>query len=308
MTARIKALLATLRIANVPSVISNTWIGLALGLFVGSNNIPPSIAYAAMLAGAALYLGGNLLNDWHDRAWDAEHRPERALPSGLFPPVAYLLGAVLLMAAGVIAATMAKPLAGLIAAVIVVCIVIYTRWHKVAGWPVIAMGLCRALLPVLGFCASVPVVDIHGVIWLLPQALGLGCWIAGLSMLARHESRQPDHAHSAMPAQLLLAGSGLIVSLWWWRAQPLVCVIALQPFALWLWRCLTVLRKPVPRLVGGLLAGIPLLDLVAALPLAMILVPEGKTLVAHPLAFLTLWIPPLAFTFGRRLQMLAPAT
>lgn len=307
MTSHFKALLATLRIANVPSVISNTWLGIALGLFVGAHNIPPTLAYAAMLSGVALYLGGNLLNDWHDREWDAKHRPERALPAGLFPAAAYLLGAVLMMATGVLAAIWAKPLAGIIAAAIVAFIIIYTRWHKVAAWPVIPMALCRALLPVLGFVISVREINLSGLTWLAPQAIGLGCWIAGLSTLARHESK-PAASGSATPARLLLAGAGLIVSLWWWRAQPLVCVIALLPFAFWLWRCLTVLRKPVPVLVSGLLAGIPLVDLAAALPLALVLVPEGKSLINHPLSFLTLWIPALAFTFGRRLQMLAPAT
>ena len=75
------ALLSTARVANIPSVVSNVWVGVVLGALMRSyaGDQPPSIpwtsAAATTFAGILLYVGGNFLNDWMDRAWDAEHRP-----------------------------------------------------------------------------------------------------------------------------------------------------------------------------------------------------------------------------------------
>src|SRR5688572_23543978 len=97
---KVRALLATLRIANAPSVVSNVFLGFMVG-WVGSEHDywkPGSMewdrATMACLAGVLLYCSGNLANDWFDRKWDAEKRPERALPSGLFHPASYLVVAV----------------------------------------------------------------------------------------------------------------------------------------------------------------------------------------------------------------------
>ena len=88
---KLRALLATLRIANAPSVVSNVFLGFMLGWIYDRDYWNPASmhwheAAIACLAGLMLYFSGNLANDWFDRSWDAEKRPERALPSGLFRP------------------------------------------------------------------------------------------------------------------------------------------------------------------------------------------------------------------------------
>ena len=85
--------------------------------------------------------------------------------------------------------------------------------------------------------------------------------------------------------------------------RPLLAfAIGVIPYALWIALALSVHRKPVPRHVSALLAGIPLVD-------AMVLVPLSQ--VAHSMVHLpefALWSWALAFILGRILQRVAPAT
>ena len=130
MTSKLHAWLATARIANVPSVISNVWLGVALGAFHWgwqSDRVLLTQGALLALAGAFLYIGGNFLNDWHDREWDERHRPERALPQGIFSPLSYLLRAVRFLGLGIILTAFIRPECVATAAMVVVCIFNYTR-------------------------------------------------------------------------------------------------------------------------------------------------------------------------------------
>ena len=77
---KFRPLLATLRIANAPSVASNVWLGVVLGQ-MATLELEFNFAWNAVLpalAGVLLYFAGNLANDWFDRDWDRTRRPERA--------------------------------------------------------------------------------------------------------------------------------------------------------------------------------------------------------------------------------------
>jgi hypothetical protein len=94
---------------------------------------------------------------------------------------------------------------------------------------------------------------------------------------------------------------------------PAFGIVGMIPFAVWLALCLTLLRKPIPRYVSGLLAGIPLVDFIAAAPLALGVMSFVKRFsyeedpnLIHLQALLL--IPLLAFVLGRLLQKVAPAT
>ncbi|HEX7262211.1 MAG TPA: UbiA family prenyltransferase, partial [Luteolibacter sp.] len=149
-SGKIHALLSTARVANIPSVMSNVWLGVMLGLVHGMVHVTASLwQKAGFLAVAAvlLYVGGNFFNDWMDRKWDARHRPERALPRGLFAPGLYAGLAAGLIGAGVTLAFVAGLRSGMVALGIAVAIVIYTLAHKRTAWAVVPMGICRGLLP-----------------------------------------------------------------------------------------------------------------------------------------------------------------
>ncbi|RYD20539.1 MAG: hypothetical protein EOP88_14685 [Verrucomicrobiaceae bacterium] len=298
------ALLATARIANVPSVVSNVWVGAALGWFASDSTgnlwvMGPLLA----LAGVFLYIGGNFLNDWMDRKWDAQHRPERALPRGLFQSGFYSRLAAGLLAGGGWLAALVNLRCALVAAAIVLFIVIYTIWHKRGAWTVIPMGLCRAFLPLMGFMAFKPYVD---GIW--PVSLALLCYIAGLSLTARQESLPNPPAGGGIVSRGLLLSTALLVA-WGNRDFPgrLTVILAVLPYLAWTSYCLRFRRKPVPKLVSGLLAGIPLVDWMVLMPLGIFLMPS-LTGADGVVGISCMLVPPLAFVCALLLQRVAPAT
>ncbi len=317
-SAKLHALAATARSANIPSVVGNVWLGIALATAAGGrltdgySLLPPAAALG--LAGVCLYLAGNFLNDWADRDWDARHRPERALPRALFPAGFYLSVALACGVLGLgLAGAVHLPCLG-VALVIGICIVLYTRVHKRAAWSVIPMGLCRALLPVLGFVGVVRLDDSLAISWgtataaLSACAFGLFCHIAGLSLCARYESMAQPPASAMRFAWTLFPAAALSMFLasWLLLSLPLLfCVLGLLPYVVWVALCLAFCRKPVALLVANLLAGIPLVDWIVLLPLAVTLVAAQW---APPFPALCLLVPTLALASGWLLQRLAPAT
>ncbi|QJE94970.1 UbiA family prenyltransferase [Luteolibacter luteus] len=312
-----RALLATLRIANAPSVVSNVFLGYMLGS--GLLRLRPDIhgldfeaPVLIATAGLLLYFSGNLANDWFDRKWDEERRPERALPSGLFKPGSYLAGALSCAAAGTALAFFQGAACGICALGILAFISIYTRFHKVAIWSVLPMGLCRAGLYFLGATAFWSKAEAIGdagydpakflagaLLTLAIPASGLLSYIAGLSLSARYEGMSdappgPRVVSKAMLIIPLIAMSCLFVAD---AGSPWIRVLGMAPFAVWLALCFTHFAKPIPRYVSALLAGIPLVDLIAMAPLAWW---AGKPWLAA--------LPFGAFVLGRALQKLAPAT
>jgi 4-hydroxybenzoate polyprenyltransferase len=333
--SRLRALLATLRIANAPSVVSNVWLGYMMGDllwgdmifgFLEGAEFPWHRPVLLSLAGILLYFSGNLANDWFDRAWDKERRPERALPSGLFPPTAYLVSSWVLAGSGSAIAFLVEPACGACVLAIVALIAIYTRYHKQAIWSVLPMGLCRAGLYFLGafaFWSEMPVFHpfansasafntLKQLAILLTLATGLVSYIAGLSLSARYEGMDDAPQGPRVISKALLILPLLAMSCWFMGISPLLGVIGMLPLALWLALCFTRFRRPIPRYVSALLAGIPLVDFIAACPVALA-IPFGlfgarPAIFAFPHLMALLLIPLIAFVLGRLLQKVAPAT
>lgn len=303
---KLHALAATARIANVPSVAGNIFLGIAVAKVAGHLEFDETLLLPAALligAGICLYLAGNFLNDWADRDWDAIHRPERGLPRGLFPPLFYLAAATGLGLLGLCCAAAVSLQSLIIAIIIALFVLLYTWVHKRAALSVIPMGLCRALLPLLGFSGFAAPLGFSPS--LSACMFGLFCHIAGLSLSARCESMESAPVSLLRLSRLLFLCSAfsMFFAAWLGLACPLsTAVFGLLPYALWIALCLTVFRKPVPVHVSGLLAGIPLVDWVVLLPLA--LAPTA----AGPFATACMIVSPLAFLSGRALQRLAPAT
>jgi len=288
----LRALAASARLANLPSVVSNVWCGLLLG---GAGLFDSG---AATMAAVSLYLCGTFVNDWADRGWDQTRRPERALPRGLFPPAMYLSLALALAASGLGTAALAGPHALTVAALIALCILLYTWLHKKTAWAIVWMALCRALLPLLGLAASAqhalwPVASIAG--------LALFCHVAGISLFARRESLPQQSGGGNLAtwcfvACALMMTSSTFVML---KLPPAACLLAIVPYATWTCHSLLRHKNDTGARVSSLLAGIPLADWMLLLPLAL----------AHGAGTTpALWLPPLAFLTGRALQRLAPAT
>lgn len=301
---KLRALAASARLANMPSVLGNVFLGFALTLqplFGSATPVKWSGAWLAGAAGLCLYAAGNFLNDWADRNWDARHRPERALPRGLFPPAIYLLLAILLSGSGVALAGLAQVRCLGISLLIVIMIALYTWLHKRSAWSVVPMGLCRALLPLLGFATT----------WGNPVYAGIAavsvfCHIVSLSLAAKGESKygQPSFpwlaglAEAAAMFTMLLLAKALTPS--WFTLYGAI------PAAILFVLCHPILCKSKRALVSTMLAGIPLIDAILLLPLALALRDSAGFWSSSALACLL--VPPLAFVTGRALQRFAPAT
>lgn len=335
-TGKLRALLATARLPNIPSVISNVWFGVALGAWQGSWDGDRALfikGAVLALCGVLLYLGGNFLNDWHDREWDAEKRPERALPRGLFSPLSYQLRAIRFLGLAVIIAYFINVRCSITAAAIAGCVVIYTVCHKKTAWAVIPMGLCRALLIVMGFLAVDQQVAVSGKVYsmrlagtvaakqgfweqheyigvLALHAAGLFFWIVGLSLNARYESMPNPPAGPRLLAKGLLFLPLLCMGAWWARLYPYPTLLGSLPLVATL--AAVLLRKqPIPVMVAALLAAIPLVECCASFPLALSLLAQvdpGGKISQQPVPALTLVLPGLAYILGRRLQRWVPAT
>ncbi len=299
---KIHALLSTARIANVPSVVSNLGVGVLLGSVEAGADF--SWPWPLMVAAVLFYISGNFLNDWQDREWDRENRPERALPKGMFSANAYLAVAVVGAVVGLALAATYGLGALLVSGILGWLIWLYTKIHKKAAWAVIPMGLCRACLPLLGYVAMRD--GIAGPT-LFPAA-ALLIYIVALSLSARCESLPDVPEGMRLRSRAMLVGSGLIAAALPVLLSPSLGWIGLLAFGLWLVMCLTKFASPVPAHVSALLAGIPLVDWVTLLPMAFIWLRLERVVATDPMFLVAVLLPPLAFVSGRALQRIAPAT
>jgi 4-hydroxybenzoate polyprenyltransferase len=134
---------ALARLPNVPTVWSNVFTAWA---FAGGTLVDfhRTGLWLSLLGGTLLYIGGTVLNDVNDVAFDRQHRPERPIPSGRI--ARGLAGAVAmgLMLGGLAVFWLAHNHLALLLAIL---IVLYTQAHKklpAAG--MFLMGLCRLML------------------------------------------------------------------------------------------------------------------------------------------------------------------
>lgn len=324
---KLKALLATARIANVPSVVSNVFTGMMMTVFLTRKHPQwdqPTIF--AILAGVCLYIAGNFLNDWYDVAWDEKNRPERAIPSGLFSRGLYLGIAILL---GIIGLGYVIALSKTVTAVyclIAFCVVLYTVLHKKHSYSIWIMGACRGGLYVLGFAAmfsgkiSIDMMAAadtsFGLLiaaWFFLPVMGLVCYIAGISLLARYEMRSNELRKDAkvfasmlllMPCMthsclMIYLSHGPIMSEYHliWGKFVAAGIIPFLLYTLWV----IYSKSSVSKKVGRLLAGISLADSVFLFCLILLIQGFQDT-------FFIALIPIVCFLSALLLQKIAPAT
>ena len=279
MKAKLRAWLILSRGSNLPTVWSNLFVGWLLA-FVFAQHMPGMIhalfALLGLWVGVSLtYVGGMILNDAFDAKWDAEHRPSRPIPSGLISSrQAYVVGFLCLLFGYLITVRSAyhdgrnifaehRALVAKLALALTLCVLVYDRWHKQVAWAPAVMGLCRALLPVIGFCAIADTdlaLQSFSAAALVAHPLVLWLLTFSITLVARHESGngQPPRWAEALlylvPLPLLLTSPRLGWTLFG-------CALY------WLWIYRSNRKHPLPAGVGARvsdrLASFPLLDLAA---------------------------------------------
>ena len=279
MPPKLQALLATARIANVPSVICNVLTGWVIGGLLGmvhytSSSIASPI-WLPILSACCLYVAGNFLNDWQDAEWDRKHRPERAIPSGLFSRGTYLAIALLLWNVGLACSLLCNMTMATVYAVITIFVISYTLLHKQHSASIWLMGACRAGLYFMGiaifsrvlhyenFHADQESLLVYGLLSL--PMIGMLCYIAGISLLARYEASGMVQGGAKLIASLLLLSPLMTHACPWITTSfisseyNLLFMLGVVPFAAW--TLIAIMRKiSVSQKVSHLLAGIPLVD------------------------------------------------
>lgn len=170
------------RAGNFPSVASNVLAALMLSSTAVTSWPAAGLLALAVAAGCLVYAGGATFNDVADAEFDAQRRPERAIPRGIVTRAGAAGIAALEMAAGLgllIAARGSAWWAGALAATILVYDWIHKRWIG----SVVLMAGCRVLLAVT--LASLPGHALRpAFLWWVTS---LFVYIVGLSLMARWE-------------------------------------------------------------------------------------------------------------------------
>ena len=252
--SKFRALLVLGRVSNLPTVWSNCLAGWLLGGGGEWNR------FAVLCGGATLlYVGGMYLNDAFDAEFDAEYRRERPIPSGAISRSAvWKLGGGMLIAGTALMFLFGFSTA-ILGLLLAASILLYDWLHKLVTFSPLLMALCRLLLYLTASPAAVT--GVTGLaMW---SGLALAAYIVGLSYLARKEATGVVIQHWP---QLLLILPPVLALLVNDREsfQPALLIGAV--FVLWTVRTLRsvwVEPRNVPRAVGGLLAGICWVDLLA---------------------------------------------
>ncbi len=273
------------RVSNLPTV----WTNVLTGVVLAGVNYRVLDLSILMLAGSLFYVGGMYLNDAFDAELDQHERPERPIPSGeVTERAVFALGfAMLLAGIGLLTVLAALPRDGAswptvgTGLVLALLVLIYDAYHKTNPLSPLLMGMCRILLYVMAAWALRPAFTLD---------LALGCavllsYLMGLTQVAKHENR--GRVKDAWPLAFLAAPLfyGLTEST---QTPVLLGLIAL---AAWSGYALSYLfvtsRVQIPRAVGGLIAGISLVDALligmhgGGVPMLLAFGGFGTTLLLH---------------------------
>lgn len=251
------------RTSNLPTV----WTNVLAAWFLAGGNWDWQIAWLA-LAVSALYLGGMTLNDAFDVKWDREHAPERPVPSGLISELGvWMLGWSWMVAGVALALTMTDAGVGWVLA-LVAAILLYDWIHKKWAGAMWVMGACRALVYLV---AASAVAEGRVLVTVGFLAMGLGAYVAGITLFARSERTDRRLGMTKIFASLLLISPFFICLLqlffrpyhlwlpgqlkfitWWWPFMLLF-------LGIWWLGCVR-LNRNIGQGVTTLLAGIVVVD------------------------------------------------
>jgi hypothetical protein len=246
--ASIKTYLQLLRPANVVTSVADVVAGIAIsGYFTQAVDFAFTPVLLLCLSTACLYAGGIVFNDVFDFELDKTERPERALPSGKVLLAQAILFGSLLLISGVLLATAASLLSGLLALAIACCALLYNKVGKHFRWlGPLNMGLCRGLNLLLGISIVPLVLNDWYLVAIVPVV-----YIYAITMISRGEvggsGRKPLYA-----AMLLyLAVIATIAILAFGSKQFPVTIALLIAFGFFIFKpLLLAIQIPIGKNIG----------------------------------------------------------
>ncbi len=247
------------RASNLPTV----WSNCVAGWLLGGGGLWTDLG--ALFAGATLlYTGGMYLNDAFDIQFDRQHRPERPIPRGWIQIESVWAFGFTMLGAGVLCLFLFSTVTMIFALLLSLFILIYDIVHKMFALSPVIMAGCRTLLILVAASTGAHGIDggrINHSVW---SALVMGCYVVGLSYLARRETRAGSLQY--WPC-VFLGGPLLLAFLVNQPFNMLRSAIVSAVIIMWLLRSLWFVywatHRNIGRAVSGLLAGIPLIDLLS---------------------------------------------
>jgi 4-hydroxybenzoate polyprenyltransferase len=267
--------LQLMRLPNVITAMADVAMGF---LFVmGDADLANLWMLGVLLATSSLlYIGGVVMNDVVDRELDSIERPARPLPSGrITPKAACAFGGACLLVGTLLAWTVSlgagRLLPGVVASLLVACVLTYNAMLKNTLLGPVAMGGCRMLNVLLGM--SVIDGSFAAENWLV--AGGIGIYIAGITWFARTEATRSRRLPLVAATAMMMAGIAMIG--WvprWMPSERIYSVMRNDPrgwYVLMLlmavmigWRCVAAIAKPesawVQRAVAHAVLSLIILD------------------------------------------------
>ncbi|MBT8037381.1 MAG: hypothetical protein KJO21_07540 [Verrucomicrobiae bacterium] len=239
---KFRALLATGRIANLPTV----WSNVIAGFFISYPYLDPHLGNPngtsfwvwllalLTLATSMIYTGGCLLGDVRDIHFDRKHRPNRPLPQGIISIRFTTLTAWSLLIAGLLTGILSYPISAfasfnhnkgmiqphvaIITIALVATVVSYALTHKKSRLIALPlMASCRFLLVFLAIATShisilnqesagSLVVDLDWISpWMILMAGTVGLYTLLLSWVASTESQPGPFTYRKILAACMLA-------------------------------------------------------------------------------------------------------
>ncbi|MCE0523994.1 MAG: UbiA family prenyltransferase [Methylacidiphilales bacterium] len=260
LVERLSTLLILGRVSNLPTV----WSNLLAGWFLAGGGNDCAALALLLPGGSFLYVGGMYLNDFCDADFDSQYCPERPIPAGKISRRAVGGMAGLWFAVGIVCLAPFGWLTAGIALLLLVLIVLYDFRHKNVSWAPLVMGGCRFLLYLMS--ASAVRIQIPWHVFVLGAILGL--YVAGITYVARGESRPDKPARWALLLLLLPVVLPFLICITWLRSvADLPVLLSSLLLLLWMaWLFVPLWRKTnrsIGRVVSGLLAGVVLVDMIA---------------------------------------------
>jgi 4-hydroxybenzoate polyprenyltransferase len=222
-------LLAYARLVRLPNAVTAMADPLA-GWFAVGGGAPGWHLPLLVAASACFYTSGVVFNDCADYELDCVERPERPLPSGaVSPKIAWMLGAVLMLA-GLVLAGLVGPVPFGVGLFLGAMITFYNAWaRRFTTLRPLVMGTCRFASFLLGMrCFPL------GLAW-MPSLLGL--YAGSITFLSTHEA-----GNAALQRTIKRMLLGIIV--------VDAIIVLLSPFGDWA-GALLVLSLLIPALAMG---------------------------------------------------------
>lgn len=239
-----------MRLSNLPTCLANVLTGAAIGMQFQQ----PSAAKLAALVIAicCYYSGGMILNDLCDLKYDQSNRPERPIASGSisFRIALTITGVLFFLATTILCLIAAHALP--LAAVLLICIILYDLLHKRFSSSVVLMGACRALVYMTcAFAVAGPSQASAAMQKSLPFAMIIGFYTLSITVVARMENQTRldwrKWLSIAMPVVLM----GIIFFI----RPPQIIYATIAGILLWIWMifgCRSVFSTP-PKIKQAIL-------------------------------------------------------